>query len=161
MNKDKIREKVEKKLAELYSEICREDGLKGFKEGYIPMDMALKADKLVEDLTDRVDELIIMNAHRQRPAVKSLQNVTQCKISIVYDGVGEDKVAFFNESCTINCLERLCPKIEELQSKGYRNIAVSSEGPDFQTGWLYLSEYSISEIEDIIREDLEGEKELD
>ena len=69
MNKEDIKNICSNKLNEIYREICKEDGLRlNVSEGYIPVDMAIKMDSLLEYMTDHVDEILLINKQRQRPA---------------------------------------------------------------------------------------------
>ncbi len=69
MNKEDIKNICSNKLNEIYREICKEDGLRlNVSEGYIPVNMAIKMDSLLEYMTDHVDEILLINKQRQRPA---------------------------------------------------------------------------------------------
>lgn len=92
MNKEDIKNICSNKLNEIYREICKEDGLRlNVSEGYIPVDMAIKMDRLLEYMTDHVDEILLMNKQRQRPAPLKEEELEESMFT--EDNKKEEKIA--------------------------------------------------------------------
>ncbi len=75
-------------------------------------------------------------------------------IRIIYDGLNEDGTVFTNGVYAVDSVDKLEEAISMLRSKGYLDISVEYNDETF-----WLSEYTISEIEDFIREDMQAEME--
>ncbi len=155
MDKTKIEALVSKKLDEIYEEICKETGLKDLKEGYIPVSLSLKADNLVLYVTDHIDEIMEMNRIRQKPPVYDLPVEN---LKIIYDGIGEDGMAFYNETYPVNNLKDLRDEIDTLRKEGFFNIAV-----EYGDDTWYLSDMTMTleEVEAYIKEDIDKQEDMD
>lgn len=82
----------------------------------------------------------------------TIENHTDDNIFIYYDGLNDDGMAFSNACTSIDSVNRLAQVVLELQNKGYLNLSVEYNDETF-----WLSEYSVSEIENFIREDMLAE----
>ena len=130
---------VSSRLNNLFDDILKDYGcIQSIKEGYIPVQLAIKVDSLTEYVTDHVDEIMLMNKLRQ-PAILD----SKCGIEIrEADGVNnKGEIIKYYAFC-----DSIAPTDKEAMICDEDGHLIKFEDKD--AARKYLDEH-ISELEDL------------